>query len=211
MRRFWYIVTKPEAVEEINKFRRNWNIDHGGFKNKDKYYDWVTASIKFHPIKLKRITLYSQVIRYTIMKDKIHIGKPKKGSDLTEVGASDQMKFNEIFKKSVCELGRKIKIDNNWYDPFSKYLLHGNKVFRGGGERGLDIYKITELYEDGVPNRERLDIIIEPNTTREEVLSAWERLVEKEKKSMPGYIEVPKKWKFKGFYPPHLVKRNPLK
>ena len=211
MRRFLYIVTKPDAVEEINIFRKNWNIDTGGFKNKEKYQNWATATIMFPPIELERISISQKYSKYLIRKEISGRLSTGEHSSRTKIKATQAQLFNDNFLKAINELGLKIGMDNNWSRLFSRYILHGDKVLRKQFDAGIEVIKTTEYYEERKPIREWLNINVDPNTTREEIISGWERFIEKEKKSMAGYIDVPKKWKFKAFAPPQLVKRNPPK
>lgn len=211
MRRFLYIVTKSEVIEEIKKFRKDWNIDPGGYKNKEKYKNWATATIMFPPIKLKRISISQKYSKYLIRKNISGRLSTGEHSSRTEIKATKAQLFNDNFLKAIDELGLKIGIDNNWSRLFSLYVLDGDKVLRKQFDAGIEITKTTEYYKKEKPVREWLNINVDPNTTREEIISAWERFIEKEKRSMVGYIDVPKKWKFKGFSPPLFVKRNPPK
>ena len=195
MRRFLYVVSSEKAKTKIPKFREKWKIDPGGFKNKNDYYQWLQEIIVHPPIKSERVVLKVKITDYAITKTQIVKGKTKESSGITDIKTSQQQLFNDNFQKAIAELGIEVKMDNSWKGIFTRYLLWGDKALISKSETSLDILKITEYYEEGKPIREKLIIFIEPNTTKTEVISAWERFIEKEKTSMVGFVDVPPNWK----------------
>lgn len=195
MRRFLYIISSEKAKARINKFREKWGIPEKGFRNNEDYYLWVEAIIAHPPIKLKRVIVKAKITGYSITKNQIVKGKAEEPSGITPIKTSQQRLFNDNFQKAIDELGVKIRMDNNWTGLFANYLLKGKKALVDKGGASLDILKTSEFYEKGKPIREKFLMFIEPNTTREQVLSAWERFIEKEKKSMTGFIKIPPNWK----------------
>lgn len=190
-RRFIFIISSEKAKTKIDIFRKKWKIDTGGFKNKNTYYQWLEKTVAKPPIKFERIILTNKVTGYSFTGGQIYKGKTCKELYITKRNAKPIRCFNDNFRKAVDELGVEIKMDNNWSRLFTDYIFWGKKALINKGDASLDILKITEFYEEGRPIREKLIMTIEPNTTKNEVISAWEKFIEKEKKSMKGFINLP--------------------
>lgn len=191
LRRFLYVISSEKAKKNIAKFREKWKIHPGGFKNKNDYYQWLEEIIAHPPIKFERVVLKNKITRYAITKDRINKDIIYGSPTITDKNAKPIRYFNDNFQKAVDELGVEIGMDNNWCYLFTEYLRRGDKILARYKEASLDILKITEYYEEGKPVKEKLIMIIEPNITKEEVISAWERFIEKGKNSMVGFIKVP--------------------
>lgn len=188
MRRFIFAITQNEAKDKIAEFRSFWGIDPDGFENDDRYNQWAEEIVAHPPVELKRIGFTTKTEEFTITKNGINKGKNKKNTKYTHPKASRLAFFNDNFQKAVDELGREIKMDNNWCNLFSIYLLRGPKKLIPDSEPGISIYKITEYYEEEKPIKQHLDITIDPNTTKDELLSAWERFIGPEKEGLVGVI-----------------------
>jgi len=197
-RRFIYKVSSAEAKAKIDKFRKTWNIDFGGFKNKKDYYRWIERAIKKPPVKLKEVCIWEITTHYEFFGNLYRRGKPKEKFKRISLKANKTKLFNENFNRAVSKLGVEIGIDNNWHYFFKNYLLFGDRFLGKIDDLGIKISKISKCYSLNKPSEEKFVITITPNTRREDIIRLWGDFIEKEKKVMVGFIKIPSNWKPKG-------------
>jgi len=172
-----------------------WKIDFGGFKSKKDYYQWVERVIKNPPVKLKEVCLWEITTDYEFFGKFYRQGKPKEKFKKISLAANPTKLFNGNFNRAVSKLGVEIGIDNNWHYLFKNYLLFGDKALGMIDDLGIKISKISKCYEMGKPCEEKLVLTITPNTKKNDIIRLWRDFIEKEKRTMVGFINMPSNWR----------------